>query len=330
MIAGLEEITSGELSIDGERVNEVPPAERGLAMVFQSYALYPHMSVADNMAFSLRLAGVAKEQRYQKVREAAKVLQLEPLLDRKPRALSGGQRQRVAIGRAIVRNPKVFLFDEPLSNLDASLRVQMRIELARLHEELKATMIYVTHDQIEAMTLADQIVVLDGGLVRQAGTPLELYHHPENMFVAGFIGSPKMNLLPTKVVSADASGVGVTLPGGATIVVPVHAGQLKPGDPVTFGVRPEHMRPSPDGGLIEGEVLVAERLGGETYLYVQIAPGEMLVVQADGENPTRVHERIAIQANAANCHLFDQSGAAVPRLQRHPLADMKRPTAMAS
>ena len=215
MIAGLEEITSGDLSIDGERVNDVPPAERGLAMVFQSYALYPHMSVADNMAFSLRLAGVGKAERYQKVREAASVLQLEPLLDRKPRALSGGQRQRVAIGRAIVRNPKVFLFDEPLSNLDAALRVQMRIELARLHEELKATMIYVTHDQVEAMTLADQIVVLDGGVVQQAGTPLELYHHPENLFVAGFIGSPKMNLLETKVASADADGVGVTLPGGA-------------------------------------------------------------------------------------------------------------------
>jgi multiple sugar transport system ATP-binding protein len=329
MIAGLEEITSGDLSLDGERINDVPPAERGLAMVFQSYALYPHMSVADNMAFSLRLAGVGKEQRYQKVREAARVLQLEPLLDRKPRALSGGQRQRVAIGRAIVRNPKVFLFDEPLSNLDASLRVQMRIELARLHEELKATMIYVTHDQVEAMTLADQIVVLESGVVQQAGTPLELYHHPENVFVAGFIGSPKMNLLATKVVSASADGVGVTLPGGATIMVPVESGQVAVGDPVTFGVRPEHLRPS-EGGLIEGEVLVAERLGGETYLYVQIAPGEMLVVQADGENPTRVHERTAIHVNAANCHLFDQSGAAVRRLQRHPLADMKRPTAKAS
>jgi multiple sugar transport system ATP-binding protein len=298
-------------------------------MVFQSYALYPHMSVADNMAFSLRLAGVGKEQRYQKVREAAKVLQLEPLLDRKPRALSGGQRQRVAIGRAIVRNPKVFLFDEPLSNLDASLRVQMRIELARLHEELKATMIYVTHDQIEAMTLADQIVVLDSGIVRQAGTPLELYHHPENVFVAGYIGSPKMNLLQTKVVSSDAAGVGVTLPGGSTLTLPVRSGQVAVGDPVTFGIRPEHLRPS-EGGVIAGEVLVAERLGGETYLYVQIAPGEIIVVQADGENPTRVHERVAVDVNAANCHLFDQSGAAVPRLQRHPLADMKRPTAKAS
>ncbi len=274
----------------------------------------------------MRLAGVGKDERYQKVREAARVLQLEPLLDRKPRALSGGQRQRVAIGRAIVRNPKVFLFDEPLSNLDASLRVQMRIELARLHESLNATMIYVTHDQVEAMTMADQIVVLNGGIVEQAGSPLELYHHPNNLFVAGFIGSPKMNLLASKVTATDAGGVTVTLPGGGTIKVPVEPGRVAAGDLVTFGVRPEHLRPG-ERGAIAGEVLVAERLGGETYLYVQIAAGEMMVVQADGENPTRVHERVGIEINAANSHLFDQSGAAVPRLQRHPLADMRRPTA---
>ena len=198
MIAGLEEITSGDLLIDGQRVNDVPPSERGLAMVFQSYALYPHMTVDDNMAFSLRLAGVSKEERRAKVGEAADVLQLDQLLDRKPKELSGGQRQRVAIGRAIVRKPKVFLFDEPLSNLDAALRVQMRIELARLHDELDATMIYVTHDQVEAMTMADKIVVLQAGVVEQAGTPLELYHHPRNLFVAGFIGSPKMNFLPAR------------------------------------------------------------------------------------------------------------------------------------
>ncbi|MGI9301899.1 MAG: ABC transporter ATP-binding protein, partial [Gammaproteobacteria bacterium] len=191
MIAGLEEITAGDLIIDGEKANDVPPAERGLAMVFQSYALYPHMTVADNMGFSLRLAGTPKPERAEKVREAARILQLEPLLDRKPKALSGGQRQRVAIGRAIVRNPKVFLFDEPLSNLDAALRGQMRIELARLHDALDATMIYVTHDQIEAMTMADKIVVLRSGLIEQVGSPLELYHHPNNLFVAGFIGSPK-------------------------------------------------------------------------------------------------------------------------------------------
>ncbi len=190
LIAGLEEITSGELLIDGEKVNDVPADKRGLAMVFQSYALYPHMTVAENMSFSLRLAGIHKTERKMKVVEAARILQLESLLERKPRELSGGQRQRVAIGRAIVRNPKVFLFDEPLSNLDAGLRVQMRIEIARLHESLNATMIYVTHDQVEAMTLADKIVVLREGRIEQVGTPLDLYHRPKNLFVAGFIGSP--------------------------------------------------------------------------------------------------------------------------------------------
>ncbi|HBS17001.1 MAG TPA: ABC transporter, partial [Halomonas sp.] len=192
MIAGLESASDGDILIDGKRMNEVGPADRGLAMVFQSYALYPHMTVEGNMGFSMRLAGVPKEERRAKVLEAAKILQLEPLLDRKPKALSGGQRQRVAIGRAIVRNPSIFLFDEPLSNLDAALRVQMRIELARLHEELDATMIYVTHDQIEAMTMADKIVVLHDGVVEQVGSPMALYHHPRNRFVAGFIGSPKM------------------------------------------------------------------------------------------------------------------------------------------
>src|SRR2546426_6161611 len=195
MIAGLEEISGGELRIDGQLSNEVPPDKRGCAMVFQSYALYPHMTVADNMGFALRLAKVPKEERDKKVREAAKILHLEPLLERTPKALSGGQRQRVAIGRAIVRNPKVFLFDEPLSNLDAALRVQMRIELTRLHEELNATMIYVTHDQVEAMTMANKIVVLQAGLIQPVGSPLELYHHPNNKFVAGFIGSPQMNFL---------------------------------------------------------------------------------------------------------------------------------------
>src|SRR5215218_5604764 len=209
MIAGLEEITAGDLMIDGQRVNDVPPSERGLAMVFQSYALYPHMSVADNMGFSLRLAGVPRDERRVKVMEAARVLHLDKLLDRKPKELSGGQRQRVAIGRAIVRKPKVFLFDEPLSNLDAALRVQMRIELARLHDELAATMIYVTHDQVEAMTMADKIVVLQGGVIEQVGSPLELYHHPRNLFVAGFIGSPKMNLMPGQVIGRAENGITV-------------------------------------------------------------------------------------------------------------------------
>src|SRR5438270_2503798 len=247
LIAGLEEITGGDLFIDGVRSNDVPPPKRGLAMVFQSYALYPHMSVADNMGFSLKLGHVPREERDKKVNDAARVLQLEPLLHRKPKELSGGQRQRVAIGRAIVRNPKVFLFDEPLSNLDAALRVQMRIELSRLHEELAATMIYVTHDQVEAMTLADKIVVLQAGVVEQAGSPLELYHHPRNLFVAGFIGSPKMNFLPATVTAADAAGATVQLPGGGSVAVPVRPGRVKAGDAVTFGVRPEHLRPADAG-----------------------------------------------------------------------------------
>jgi len=330
MIAGLEEITSGDLMIDGERVNDVPPAERGLAMVFQSYALYPHMTVRDNMGFALRLAGVPKGERDKKVGEAAGILQLEPFLDRKPGALSGGQRQRVAIGRAIVRAPRVFLFDEPLSNLDASLRGQMRIELARLHDELDATMIYVTHDQVEAMTLADKIVVLQLGIIEQAGSPLELYHHPENLFVAGFIGSPKMNFLEAKAVDADASGVTVELANQDRITVDVAPGQVSQGEPLTLGVRPEHLKVTSEGGDVNGEVLVAERLGGETYLYTQISDGTMLVVQADGENPTKVHDRIGVVIDGRVCHLFKQDGSAVRRAMRHPLADIKDPSANAA
>jgi multiple sugar transport system ATP-binding protein len=323
MIAGLEEITAGDLMIDGQRVNDVPPSERGLAMVFQSYALYPHMSVADNMGFSLRLAGVSKDERRAKVAEAARILHLDALLDRKPKELSGGQRQRVAIGRAIVRKPKVFLFDEPLSNLDAALRVQMRIELARLHDELAATMIYVTHDQVEAMTMADKIVVLQAGIIEQAGTPLELYHHPRNLFVAGFIGSPKMNFLPAKVASVDGTGTTVQLANGAGLTIPVRPGRPKVGDAVTLGVRPEHMRLAGEGELA-GEVMVVERLGGETFIYTQLQDGSMVIVQADGEIPTGVHERIAIKLDPATCHLFDADSLAVERIQRHPLANLRR------
>jgi multiple sugar transport system ATP-binding protein len=326
MIAGLEEISSGDLMIDGERVNDVPPAERGLAMVFQSYALYPHMTVRDNMGFALRLAGVSKAEREKKVVDAARVLQLDQFLDRKPKALSGGQRQRVAIGRAIVREPKVFLFDEPLSNLDAALRVQMRIELARLHDALDATMIYVTHDQVEAMTLADKIVVLQGGIIEQAGTPLELYHHPDNLFVAGFIGSPKMNFLDVQAGGMAGDQLVVRLPHGAEVSVPVAPGQVEPGEPLTLGVRPEHLRTAPQGDTM-GEVLVAERLGGETFLYVQISQGVMIVVQADGENASRVHDRVAVVIDGRACHLFKQDGRAVQRAMRHPLADIKDPTA---
>jgi multiple sugar transport system ATP-binding protein len=330
MIAGLEEISSGDLMIDGQRANDVPPSERGLAMVFQSYALYPHMSVADNMGFSLRLAGVSKEERRAKVAEAARILHLDKLLERKPKELSGGQRQRVAIGRAIVRKPKVFLFDEPLSNLDAALRVQMRIELARLHDELAATMIYVTHDQVEAMTMADKIVVLQGGIVEQTGTPLELYHHPRNLFVAGFIGSPKMNFLPAKVTAVDDGGTKVQLASGSSLHVPVQAARQKIGDTVTLGVRPEHMRPAGEGEVV-GEVMVVERLGGQTFLYTQIQDGSMLIIQADGEIPIGAHERITVKLDPATCHLFDADGLSIERVQRHPLAGLRRlPTRKAS
>ncbi|HEY9615298.1 MAG TPA: sn-glycerol-3-phosphate ABC transporter ATP-binding protein UgpC [Microcoleaceae cyanobacterium] len=321
MIAGLEDISSGDLLIDGDRMNDVPPDQRGLAMVFQTYALYPHMTVAENMAFSLRLAGMSKQQRYERARDVARILQLEPLLNRKPKELSGGQRQRVAIGRALVRNPKVFLFDEPLSNLDAALRVQMRLELSSLHDSLQATMIYVTHDQVEAMTLADKIVVLQGGLVEQVGSPLELYHHPRNLFVAGFIGSPKMNFLTVTVSAVNDSGTTVKLPGDASITIPVKPGHLSVGDRTTLGIRPEHLRLDPTNPTVTGEVLVVERLGGATFLYVRITGGDTLIVQTDGDNPSRTHDRALIHIEGHLCHLFDQNGIAVPKARRHHLTE---------
>ncbi|MEW6209421.1 MAG: sn-glycerol-3-phosphate ABC transporter ATP-binding protein UgpC [Acidobacteriota bacterium] len=312
LIAGLEEITEGDLLIDGQRVNDTPPDRRGLAMVFQSYALYPHMTVAENMGFSLRLAGATKEERDRKVREAARVLQLEPLLDRKPRELSGGQRQRVAIGRAIVRSPKVFLFDEPLSNLDAGLRVQMRIEIARLHESLASTMIYVTHDQVEAMTLADRIVVLRDGAIEQTGTPLDLYNHPENIFVAQFIGSPRMNLLPARVKTIGDDEVTISLPGGGAMDLPIRSNNLKTDEQVTLGIRPEHLRLS-ERGQFAGQVLVVERLGSETYLYIQTESGEMLTLETDGNHPARIHDRVQVEVSGRDCHLFNSAGEAIRR-----------------
>ena len=328
LIAGLEDTTGGRIEIDGVDVSDVPPAKRGLSMVFQSYALYPHMSVRGNIGFGLKMAGAPADVIQQKVEKAAATLNLTSYLDRKPRQLSGGQRQRVAIGRAIVREPKAFLFDEPLSNLDAALRVQMRLEIAQLHESLATTMIYVTHDQIEAMTLADKIVVLNAGNIEQAGSPLELYHHPVNLFVAGFIGSPKMNFLATQVRTAGTDGVAVTLPGGRDVRVPVAAGALRPGDKATLGLRPEHLKPTANGELV-GNVIVAERLGGETYLYIRSGDEPLFVVQADGDNPTRVHDRVAVGIDPETCHLFDADGRSLPRLQRHPLADMRPATQQA-
>ncbi|WP_062222333.1 ABC transporter ATP-binding protein [Aureimonas sp. D3] len=319
MIAGLEEITEGDLDIDGKRANDIPPDERGLAMVFQTYALYPHMSVRENMAFALKLAKVPKAEQDRKVQDVARLLQLEPYLDRKPKALSGGQRQRVAIGRAMVREPKVFLFDEPLSNLDAALRVQMRIELSRLHERLNATMIYVTHDQVEAMTLADKIVVLRDGRIEQVGTPLELYHHPVNRFVAGFIGSPKMNFLDCEVVSTGPEGVTVRLLSGAMLQVPVFGEGARPGEKLQLGIRPEHLSPGGQA-MLPGEIVVIERLGGQTYLYIQAGNGDLIIAEAGGDSTARLHETVQLSFDPNAAHLFDGNGHALPRLHRHALA----------
>ena len=313
MIAGLEDITSGELIIDGRRMNDVPPDQRGLAMVFQTYALYPHMTVAENMAFSLRLAGVPKAKRYEKAKEVGRVLQLEPLLNRKPGELSGGQRQRVAIGRALVRNPKVFLFDEPLSNLDAALRGQMRLELASLHESLQATMIYVTHDQVEAMTLADKIVVLQDGVIEQVGAPMELYNHPRNKFVAGFMGSPKMNFLPATSLGYREDDMVFSLPGDGRVAAFVQRKTLKKGDRATIGIRPEHIRVDGNDPTMMGEVLVIERLGDSTSLYTKIAGGDTLIVQTDGNRQVAVRDRIPLKIDGNLCHVFDADDMAVTR-----------------
>ncbi|HBT54338.1 MAG TPA: maltose/maltodextrin ABC transporter ATP-binding protein MalK, partial [Erwinia persicina] len=271
MIAGLEDITSGELKIGDKRMNEVPPAERGIGMVFQSYALYPHLSVAENMSFGLKLAGTKKAEISQRVNQVSEVLQLAHLLERRPKALSGGQRQRVAIGRTLVAEPTVFLLDEPLSNLDAALRVQMRIEISRLHKRLKRTMIYVTHDQVEAMTLADKIVVLDAGHIAQVGKPLELYHYPANRFVAGFIGSPKMNFLPVKVTGVEPQRVQVELPNRQQVWLPVEGTDVIVGSNLSLGVRPEHLLPGDIAEVtLSGEVQVVEQLGNETQIHIQI------------------------------------------------------------
>jgi multiple sugar transport system ATP-binding protein len=295
-IAGLEDITGGELSIGGRVVNEVPPAERGVAMVFQSYALYPHMDLYENMAFGLKLAKVPKDEIDRAVHSAARILNIDHLLHRKPKDLSGGQRQRVAIGRAIVRKPEVFLFDEPLSNLDTALRVKMRYEFAKLHEDLKTTMIYVTHDQVEAMTLADRIVVLSAGKIEQVGSPLELYEHPDNLFVAGFIGSPAMNFIPATVVAANAAQATVQLASGETLRCEVNAAQAKPGDAVTLGIRPEHFKAvvsddSPEN-RIAVQVTFVEQLGSATFAYSSLPGTDItLTSELDGQLRIRSEER---------------------------------------
>ncbi len=309
LIAGLEEITSGDLLIDGQRVNDVPPARRGLALVFQSYALYPHMNVAENMSFSLKLAGMPKAERRQKVLEAARILHLETYLDRKPKELSGGQRQRVAIGRAIVRNPRVFLFDEPLSNLDAALRVRMRLELTRLHRQLGATMIYVTHDQVEAMTMADRIVVLRAGIVEQVGSPMDLYRNPRNLFVAGFIGSPRMNFLEVMVQQTSSSAIRLTLGQATTLDVPVASQIVQPGQKLTVGIRPEHVTlTASERNALPAQIQAVEHLGSESYLHLQAESGELLTVRVSGETQVLPDQQVHLALNPASLHLFNADG----------------------
>jgi multiple sugar transport system ATP-binding protein len=300
MIAGLEEISGGEIRIDGKRINETPPAKRGLSMVFQNYALYAHMSVFENIAFGLRLARVPKAEIETAVRAVARMLQLEHLLERRPPQLSGGQRQRVAIGRAIVRKPRAFLFDEPLSNLDAALRADMRVEIARLHKQLGATMIYVTHDQVEAMTLADRIVVLGPNGVQQIGSPMQLYEKPANVFVAGFIGSPKMNLIPATAGEGGQAVLGADcrLPGVLAAA---------PGQQLTVGIRPEHLVEDARGPL-RGKVVLVERLGAESYVHLSVAGiDKPLMVAVKGE-PPQADQAWAVAPLAGQVHVFDSAG----------------------
>ena len=323
MIAGLEEITGGTLSIGGRVVNEVPPAQRGIAMVFQSYALYPHMNLYDNMAFGLKLANVPKPEIDRLVQQAAKILNIDHLLDRKPKDLSGGQRQRVAIGRAIVRKPDVFLFDEPLSNLDAALRVRMRYEFAKLHKDLKTTMIYVTHDQVEAMTLADRIVVLSAGKIEQVGAPLELYEHPDNLFVAGFIGSPRMNFIEAELLTATASEATVKLKDGATVRCALEGTSLpgiKAGDKVTLGVRPEHFQIGARDGAnnsnlsyVNSTVTFVESLGSSTQAYCEFPGSEDVSCLFDGRTRIQSGDTIRLGIPATATYLFDTAGRAAKR-----------------
>ena len=311
MIAGLEEITSGALQIGGQEMNDVEPAERGVAMVFQSYALYPHMTVEENIGFGLKMTGHDKADIAKRTAHAADLLQLGELLNRKPAQLSGGQRQRVAIGRAIVRNPDVFLFDEPLSNLDAALRVQMRIELSKLHQDLKATMIYVTHDQVEAMTMADKIVVLNKGKIEQVGSPLELYHRPNNLFVAGFIGSPKMNFIATRADQLNGQ-FGLHLQDRLQLMWDHASPALQTGESVTLGIRPEHLLiDQPSDATWTGTVRLAEYLGSETMIYLNGADGAELSVKADGLVKVKIGTTLQIGIPKRACHIFDRTGRAI-------------------
>jgi multiple sugar transport system ATP-binding protein len=309
LIAGLEDVSAGRILIDGANVVSVPPAKRGLSMVFQSYALYPHMSVRGNIGFGLKMAGLPRSEIRRKVEAAAATLNLTPYLDRKPRELSGGQRQRVAIGRAIVREPKAFLFDEPLSNLDAALRVQMRLEVTKLQRQLATTAIYVTHDQVEAMTMADRIVVLNAGSIEQYGTPLDLYERPANLFVAGFIGSPRMNFIAREAATRASMPVhGPSRTGGNA----VEDGLWRDGV-ATIGIRPEHLTASRDGDGWEGKVSVAEHLGSDTFLYVDVPEIGSLTARLIGEFGFTAGDRVRLRPDPRHVHRFDHDHKAVGR-----------------
>lgn len=327
MIAGLEEITSGDLYIGDKRMNDVPPAERNIGMVFQSYALYPHLNVAENMSFGLKLAGAKKEEIDQRVNQVAEILQLAHLLNRKPKELSGGQRQRVAIGRTLVSQPEVFLLDEPLSNLDAALRVQMRVEISKLHKKLGRTMIYVTHDQVEAMTLADKIVVLQAlsasnnlTTVAQVGKPLELYHYPANRFVAGFIGSPKINFLPVRVIDVKADGVKIELlvSNHLNFWIPVESSGVNISDNLSLGIRPEHLVPNTQSDIqISGTVRVVEQLGYETQIHLEMPLiKQNLVYRQNDVVLVQEGDEFAIGIDPNRCHLFREDGTACKRLYK--------------
>jgi lactose/L-arabinose transport system ATP-binding protein len=305
MIAGLEDVTDGEIEIKGRNVTDLDPSDRGIAMVFQSYALYPHMSVRDNLAFGLKMARTQASEIEARVKAASAILKIDHLLDRRPGQLSGGQRQRVAIGRAIVRKPEVFLFDEPLSNLDAELRVSMRIEIARLHRELGNTMIYVTHDQTEAMTLADKIVVLRDGHIEQSGTPREIYERPNNVFVAGFIGSPRMNLL-----EASWAGDGTILAAGNRIRSPIGGANLAAGQKITLGARPEHLSivSGREDHVLRARVDFDEYLGGTQFLYCQLGDGQPLTVEYRGYSAIETGSQLAFTCDPAHLHVFNADG----------------------
>ena len=306
MIAGLEDITSGTLEIDGVRVNDLEPSKRGIAMVFQSYAIFPHMTVRENVAFGLTINKVNRAEKDAKVAEAARILQMEHLLDRRPSALSGGQRQRVAIGRAIVRDPKVFLFDEPLSNLDAALRMDMRMEIGKLHQSLGSSMIYVTHDQVEAMTLADKIVVLKDGQVMQIGAPMELYHEPANLFVAGFLGAPSMNFIHVNVDSVDDNMVTVSNAALDPVRVAHKGRSFTVGQTATLGVRPQYLSPAGDDGMLHGRVVLTERLGSETVVNVTLKDGSQLIAALSEDAILHEGTEANFRFDPAQAHVFPE------------------------